>query len=98
VTLDGDGKAGRIHLAGVGVNSENGFSGFPNLAFAVPCFAPVPGQDQLCEARWGDYGAAIGDDGSIWLANEYIGLRPRSALANWATFITRLKPSEEDDN
>jgi hypothetical protein len=96
VTLGGDGKAGRIHLAGAGVNSEDGFSGYPNLAFAVPCFAPVPGQDQLCETRWGDYGAtAIGDDGSIWLANRYIGPRPGSALANWGTFITRLK---EDDN
>jgi hypothetical protein len=64
---------GRIHIAGAGTNSEDGFT--------------------ECEARWGDYGAtAIGGDGSIWLANEYIGPRPRSAAANWGTFITRLSP------
>jgi hypothetical protein len=44
-----------------------------------------------------DYGAAaIGGDGSIWLASEYIGPRPRTALANWGTFITRLSPDDDD--
>ncbi|MGZ6133712.1 MAG: hypothetical protein ACXWK9_04600 [Myxococcaceae bacterium] len=45
----------------------------------------------------GDYGtAAVGGDGSIWLASEYIGPRPRSVLANWGTFITRLSPDDDD--
>lgn len=57
--------------------------------------------------RWGDYpAAAIGDDGSIWLANEYVQSRcqlqewiddstcgyTRSYFANWSTRITRIVP------
>jgi hypothetical protein len=51
-----------------------------------------------CEARWGDYGAtAVDRQGNIWLASEYIGPR-RSAAANWGTFITRLRPGDDDDH
>jgi hypothetical protein len=91
----------RIHVAGAGVNSEDGFTGYPSSypPGQAPCdFSLDPVQ---CEARWGDYGAAaIGPDGSIWLANEYIGPRPRTLLANWGTFVTRLSPrgdGHEDD-
>jgi hypothetical protein len=98
--LAGSGNVNKIHIAGAGVNSEDGFTGYPNLVFPPPpCFPPVAGQDQLCEARWGDYGAsAVDADGSIWLANEYIGPRARSVLANWGTFITRLRVGEGNDN
>ena len=90
---------GKIHIAGVGVGSEDGFTGYPS-SYApgdAPCdFSLTPVQ---CEARWGDYGAAaIGRDGSIWLANEYIGPRPRTLLANWGTFVMRLGPRGEHEH
>jgi hypothetical protein len=94
VKLGGNGNEDKIHIAGAGVNSEDGFTGYPNaVSVPPPCLTPV-----LCEARWGDYGAAAVDaDGSIWLANEYIGPRPRTSAANWGTFITRLSPNGNDD-
>src|SRR5260370_14032523 len=71
VNLGGNG-AGKIHIAGVGVNSEDGFTGYPNeVSVPPPCASAT-----LCEARWGDYGAAaVDENGSIWLAGEYIGPR-----------------------
>jgi hypothetical protein len=88
---------GRIHFAGAGVNSEDGFTAYPSQNPGAPCDSATNPTE--CEARWGDYGAAaIGGDGSIWLANEYIGPRPRTVLANWGTFITRLRPGDDDDN
>jgi hypothetical protein len=94
VKLGGSGNGAKIHIAGVGVNSEDGFTGYPNaVSSPPPCLSPV-----LCEARWGDYGAASVDaDGSIWLAGEYIGPRPRTSLANWGTFITRLTVGQDDN-
>jgi hypothetical protein len=98
VTLGNNGKTGQIHIAGAGVNSEDGFTGYPDAVFPPPPCVDLGGGKLLCEARWGDYGAAaIDEDGSIWLAGEYIGPRPRSLLANWGTFITRLRPSEGDN-
>lgn len=91
VKLGGGSNAGQIHFAGVGVNSEDGFTGYPSVG--APCLNAV-----LCEARWGDYGAATVDaDGSIWLANEYVGPRPRTFAGNWGTFITRLSLGQDDN-
>jgi hypothetical protein len=48
--------------------------------------------------RWGDYSAAaVGPDGSIWMATEMIpgGFRKRSA--NWGTFVSRTHRGERDD-
>jgi hypothetical protein len=61
--------------------------------------------------RWGDYGAAVADGSSIWIASEYInqtctltewfaGAGPnlgscggtRTALANWGTRFSEVKP------
>jgi hypothetical protein len=94
VKLGGNGNADKIDIVGAGVNSEDGFTGYPKaVSPPPPCFTAT-----LCEARWGDYGAAAVDaDGSIWLANEYIGPRPRTLSANWGTFITRLSPNEDDN-
>jgi hypothetical protein len=95
---DDDDGFGKIHVAGAGVNSQDGFSGYPsqNPPGRTPCNSRTHPTE--CEARWGDYGAtAIGADGSIWLAGEYIGPRPRSVAANWQTFITRLRVGEADD-
>ena len=88
---------GRIHIAGAGVSSEDGFTAYPSQNPGTFCDSDTNPTE--CEARWGDYGAAaIGGDGSIWLANEYIGPRPRTVLANWGTFITRLRPGDDDDD
>jgi len=70
---------GAIHISGAGVLPEDGFTGYN--AFG----APVPGV-----ARWGDYSAAVSADGAIWMGNEFIPGTPRTAAANWGTFITRL--------
>jgi len=70
---------GAIHIAGAGALPEDGFTGY-----AVEG-APVPGV-----ARWGDYSAAVFGDGAIWMGNEFIPNTPRTVLANWGTFITRL--------
>jgi hypothetical protein len=50
---------GAVRISGPGVGPADGFSGYK--AFGDP---PRP--------RWGDYGAAAVDDGTIWLASEYI--------------------------
>lgn len=66
---------GDVHIASAGAAPEDGFT----------CNAP----DGLC--RWGDYSAAVAaPDGSIWMATEYIPNAPRTALANWGTFVSRV--------
>jgi hypothetical protein len=87
----GDSKA--VRIAGAGVGPDDGFTGY--LPFA---------DDRI--ARWGDYSAAVGVDGTIWAANEYIAQRctvaeymadqtcggTRTALANWSTRISAITP------
>ncbi len=84
VSLSEDGKAGKVHVAGAGQLPDDGFSGY--AAFGGPGFG-----------RWGDYSAAVaGPDGSIWMAAEYIPNAPRTQLANWGTFISRVTPGSND--
>ena len=93
--IDAKRGVGAIHVAKEGLGPADGFSGYK--AFGVP---PRP--------RWGNYGAAVPDGASIWIASEYIGqtctldeyLTPRigscgatrTSLANWYTRISRLPP------
>ncbi|GAB1693695.1 hypothetical protein [Krasilnikovia sp. M28-CT-15] len=93
--FDGHAGAGAIYLAKAGVGPQDGFSGY--RAFNDP---PRP--------RWGDYGATAVDGHRIWIASEYIGQRctlsqyvadpfgscggTRTALANWGTRISLIKP------
>ena len=70
---------GAIHISGAGALPEDGFSGYASEG------SPTPGV-----ARWGDYSAAVSADGAIWMGNEFIPNTPRTLLANWGTFITRL--------
>ena len=92
---DGEGF-GKIHIAAAGVNSEDGFTAYP-AETPSPCDSDTNPTE--CEARWGDYGAAaVVRVGNIWLASVYIGPRPRTVLANWGTFITRLRPGDDDDH
>jgi len=71
---------GDVHIAAPGAGPEDGFSGYQ--AF---------GWNRV--ARWGDYSAAVADEnGSIWIATEYIPALPRTALANWGTFVGQVSP------
>jgi hypothetical protein len=73
------GTVGPIHISGAGVLPEDGFSGYKVEG------SPTPGV-----ARWGDYSAAVAADGAFWMGNEFIPGTPRTLLANWGTFLTRL--------
>jgi hypothetical protein len=89
--------AGSVSYAQGGAGPADGFSGYAIFN------APNPNRP-----RWGDYGAAVADGNSVWIASEYIGqtcrlaqyLTPpigscggtRSTLANWDTRITKLTP------
>jgi hypothetical protein len=93
--INGQTGVGAIHVAKEGLGPADGFSGYK--AFGDP---PRP--------RWGDYGAAVPDGASIWIASEYIGQTctlaqwlqapigscggTRTSLANWDTRISRLTP------
>jgi len=67
-----------IHVDSAGTSPEDGFSGYV-------------ARGGNGTARWGDYSAAaVGPDGDLWFASEYIPDQPRTFLANWGTFIGNL--------
>ena len=73
-------SAGTVHFAAMGVGPEDGFSGYPEY-------------QGVTTARWGDYtGAVVDGAGHFWIAAEYIPGGPRTSLANWGTFISRVVP------
>ena len=81
VAIDETNGAGAVHVAGAGAGPEDGFTGYKK-----------EGADGRT-ARWGDYSAAAVDEsGNVWLATEYIPNAPRSSLANWGTFVSRVTP------
>jgi hypothetical protein len=73
----------RIVLSGRGAQPDDGFTAYTQ-----------EGGNGV--GHWGDYGAAAVDrDGVLWFDGEYIpdsALYPRTALANWGTYITRTSP------
>jgi hypothetical protein len=85
--------AGDVHIAAAGAGPWDGFTGYPG-------FGSRP--------RWGDFGGAVADGDSIWIASEYIAQTctfaqyqatpfgtcggTRGSLGNWATRITRVVP------
>ncbi len=83
IPISSAGKTGSVELSGIGALPDDGFT-----AYAAYGGAGV--------GRWGDYGAtAVAEDGTLWLANEYIpdtSTHPRSQLANWGTYVTHLVP------
>jgi hypothetical protein len=60
-TINANGAVGSIHIAAPGLGPDDGFTGYE--AFVGPDYP----------TRWGDYGAAVTDGSSIWIASEYIG-------------------------
>jgi hypothetical protein len=93
--FDGRTGAGSIFVAKAGLGPQDGFSGYK--AFRNP---PRP--------RWGDYGATAVSGSNIWIASEYIGQTctlaeyeaapfgscggTRTALANWGTRLSLIRP------
>ncbi len=81
--LDAVNGAGRIVITDPGFGPDDGFSGyFPNCRVG----------------RWGDYSAAVSDEGgNIWMATEAINqplavFPPGVLAANWGTFIAAVTP------
>jgi hypothetical protein len=88
------GRFGPIRIAAEGVGVDDGFTNYKAFVGDPP------------RTRWGDYGAAVTDGKTIWLASEYIAQSctlaewatppiggcngTRTALANWATRLTKL--------
>jgi hypothetical protein len=88
--------AGPLQIAAAGLGPDDGFTSYK--AFVGP-----RGRN-----RWGDYGAAVADGSTIWMASEYIGQTctfseyisapfgscggTRAALGNWYTRITQVTP------
>lgn len=95
-TIDANGSVGPIHLAAAGLGPTDGFTSYKAFVGDPP------------RTRWGDYGAAVTDGNSIWLASEYIAQTctfqqwlsgaigscggTRTSLMNWATRLTKVNP------
>jgi hypothetical protein len=93
--FDGSAGAGSIFVAQAGAGPADGFSGY------TPYNNPI-------RPRWGDYGATAVSGDTIWIASEYVGQTctlaqyeaapfgtcgaTRTALANWDTRISLIKP------
>lgn len=58
--ISADGTVGDIHIAAVGLGPDDGFTSYRAFVGDPP------------RTRWGDYGAAVTDGTSIWIASEYI--------------------------
>ncbi len=92
--ISADGSVGSIHIAAAGLGPSDGFTSYKAFVGDPP------------RTRWGDYGAAVTDGNSIWIASEYIGQTctlseyltgaigscggTRTSLANWGTRISKL--------
>ena len=59
-TIDDAGNVGPVHIAAAGLGPADGFTSYKAFVGDPP------------RTRWGDYGAAVTDGTSIWLASEYI--------------------------
>jgi hypothetical protein len=68
-----------VRIVADGVAPDDGFSGYVAYGGAGV-------------GRWGDYSAAVTDGDNVWFANEYIPNSPRTSLADWGTFITKVRP------
>jgi hypothetical protein len=87
---------GNVQIVAEGLGPTDGFTSYKAFVGDPP------------RTRWGDYGAAITDGNSFWIASEYIAQTctlaqylaapigscggTRAALGNWATHITKVTP------
>ena len=61
VAIDASVGTGDIHVIVAGAGPDDGFTSYKAFVGNPP------------RTRWGDYGAAVADGNSIWVASEYIG-------------------------
>jgi hypothetical protein len=96
VTIDANGTVGPIHVVASGLGVDDGFTSYKAFVGDPP------------RTRWGDYGAAVTDGSSIWIASEHIAQTctlaqyltgaigscggTRTSLANWSTRVSKLNP------
>ena len=92
---------GAIRIASLGFGPEDGLTEYQ--AFNTDADGnPLP-----IRPRWGDYGAAVSDGRTLWIASEYIGQtcdlptfvetgfvcgNTRTALGNWDTRVSQVLP------
>jgi hypothetical protein len=103
VRISESGGAGAVQVAAEGVGPQDGFSGYAAYGASLDSMS-----GNAPYSRWGDYGAAVADGDTIWIASEYIGQTctlaqylstpigscggTRTSLANWDTRISRISP------
>jgi hypothetical protein len=97
MTVGPTGPTGPVIVAKKGLGPDDEFCGYLWYncgGTATPSIRP----------RWGDYGAAVVDGNSVWIASEFIGQRctidtwmadptcggTRAMVGNWATRITQV--------
>jgi hypothetical protein len=96
VTINANGSVGPIHVAAAGLGPADGFTSYKAFVGDPP------------RTRWGDYGAAVTDGNSIWIASEWIAQTctlaqyanppfgscggTRTSLGNWSTRVSKLTP------
>ncbi len=99
VTVKATGPAGPVVVAKAGVGPDDEFCGYLFYNCGGGTTTPV------IRPRWGDYGAAVVDGTSVWIASEFIAQQctidtwmadttcggTRAVVGNWATRITRVK-------
>lgn len=100
-TLDAYAGLGGIHVVAAGLGPQDGFTEYK--AFGGGVATP----------RWGDYGGAVADGDSLWIASEYIAQtcnlatyvatkgscgNKRTLRANWATRISEIVARGEPDH
>lgn len=77
LAFDRSGPHNPVRVNGPGAAPEDGFTCYPPYSHGT--------------CRWGDYSAAVAEDGAIIMGTEYIP-GPRDMNANWGTFLTRYSP------
>ena len=92
--ISASGTVGPIHIVAEGAGPADGFTSYKAFVGNPP------------RTRWGDYGAAVTDGSSIWIASEYIAQTctlgqyltapigscgaTRTSLGNWSTRVTKI--------
>ena len=88
--FNNSGPAGPIAVTAQGLGLQDGFTEYK---FYSP-FAPGPnGEAPPPRPRWGDYGAADEDNGSIWIASEEI--HNNCNLTDWAATAGHCGPAPD---
>jgi len=90
VKFGNSGPVGTIHMTAPGLGLQDGFSEYK---YYSP-FAPGPnGEAPPPRPRWGDYGAADEDNGTIWIASEEI--HNNCNLSTWAATTGHCGPQAD---